>query len=86
MYHRAAMQLPPLLSERPRPVQVVLAVVVPVVYGAITGIFFGISEAVYLVLAIAGLLGRSAPASSIVGLAPARCVACWPARCSAARS
>jgi hypothetical protein len=32
------MQLPPLLAERPRPVQVVLAVVVPVVYGAITGI------------------------------------------------
>jgi hypothetical protein len=57
MYHRAAMQLPPLLAERPRPVQVVLAVVVPVVYGAITGIFLGISEAVYLVLAIAGLLG-----------------------------
>jgi hypothetical protein len=42
MYHRAAMQLPPLLAERPRPVQVVLAVVVPVVYGAITGIFLGI--------------------------------------------
>jgi hypothetical protein len=47
MYHRAAMQLPTLLAERPRPVQVVLAVVVPVVYGAITGIFLGISEAVY---------------------------------------
>ena len=57
MYHRAAMQLPPLLSERSRPVQVVLAVVVPVIYGAITGICLGISEAVYLVLAIAGLLG-----------------------------
>ena len=51
------MQLPPLLSERSRPVQIVLAVVVPAVYGAITGIFLGISEAVYLILAIAGLLG-----------------------------
>jgi hypothetical protein len=51
------MRLPPLLSERSRPVQVLLAVVVPAVYGAITGIFLGISEAVYLVLGIAGLLG-----------------------------
>lgn len=51
------MRLPPLLSERSRPVQVLLAVVVPAVYGAVTGIFLGISEAVYLVLAIAGLLG-----------------------------
>ena len=51
------MRLPPLLSERSRPVQILLAVVVPAVYGAVTGIFLGISEAVYLVLAISGLLG-----------------------------
>jgi hypothetical protein len=51
------MRLPPMLSERARPVQVLLAVVVPAVYGGVTGIFLGISEAVYLVLAIAGLLG-----------------------------
>jgi hypothetical protein len=51
------MRLPPMLSERSRPVQVLLAVVVPAVYGGVTGIFLGISEAVYLVLAIAGLLG-----------------------------
>jgi hypothetical protein len=51
------MRLPPLLSERSRPVQVVLAIVVPAVYGAVTGIFLGISEAVYLVLALAGILG-----------------------------
>jgi hypothetical protein len=57
MYHRSAMRLPPALSERSRPVQVLLAVIVPTVYGAVTGIFLGISEAVYLVLAIAGLLG-----------------------------
>jgi hypothetical protein len=51
------MRLPPLLSERSRPVQILLAVVVPAVYGGITGIFLGISEPVYLVLAISGLLG-----------------------------
>ena len=51
------MRLPPLLSERPRPVQILLAVVVPSVYGAITGIFLGTSELVYLVLSIAGILG-----------------------------
>jgi hypothetical protein len=51
------MRLPPLLSERSRPVQILLAVVVPTVYGAITGIFLGISEAIYLVLALAGILG-----------------------------
>jgi hypothetical protein len=51
------MRLPPLLSERSVPVQVLLAIVVPAVYGAITGIFLGISEAVYLVLALAGILG-----------------------------
>jgi hypothetical protein len=50
-------RLPPLLSERPRPVQILLAVVVPAVYGAVTGIFLGISEAIYLVLSLAGILG-----------------------------
>jgi hypothetical protein len=51
------MRLPPLLSERSRSVQVLLAVVVPAVYGAVTGIFLGISEAIYLVLALSGILG-----------------------------
>jgi hypothetical protein len=51
------MSLPPLLSERSRPIQVLLAVIVPAVYGAVTGIFLGISEPVYLVLAISGILG-----------------------------
>jgi hypothetical protein len=49
--------LPPLLSERRRSIQILLAVVVPAVYGAITGVFLGISEAIYLVLSIAGILG-----------------------------
>lgn len=51
------MRLPPLLSEHPRPVQFTLAVVVPAVYGAITGYFLGTSEAVYLVLSAIGILG-----------------------------
>ncbi len=37
--------------------QFLLAVVVPAVFGAITGIALGISAALYLVLAIAGLIG-----------------------------
>ena len=51
------MRLPPLLSEHPRSVQFTLAVVVPAVYGAITGYFLGVSEATYLVLSLIGVLG-----------------------------
>lgn len=51
------MRLPALLSEHPQPVQFTLAVVVPAVYGAITGYFLGTSEAVYLVLSAIGVLG-----------------------------
>jgi hypothetical protein len=51
------MALPPLLVEHPRPVQALLAVVVPAVFGAVTGIFLGISEPVYVVLALLGILG-----------------------------
>lgn len=51
------MQLPPLLYSRPAPIEFSLAVVVPVVYGAITGVFLGIDETVYLVLSILGILG-----------------------------
>lgn len=47
----------PLLSEHPRPIQFVLAVVLPVAYGALTGYFLGVSEATYLVLALLGVLG-----------------------------
>jgi hypothetical protein len=49
--------LPPLLSSHPRPVRFVLAVVVPVAYGAITGIVLGLGEPGYLVLSILGVLG-----------------------------
>ena len=51
------MRLPPLLHEHPRSVQVLLAVVLPAVYGALTGYFLGVSEATYLVLSVLGVLG-----------------------------
>ncbi len=51
------MKVPPLLREQPRPVQVLLAVVVPAVYGAVTGYFLGVSEVTYLVLSAIGVLG-----------------------------
>ena len=51
------MRLPPLLSEHPRWLQVMLAFVVPAAYGAVTGYFLGISEGTYLVLSIIGVLG-----------------------------
>ena len=47
----------PLLSEHSRPVQVVLAGVVPALYGVVCGVFLGISEPVYLVLSLIGILG-----------------------------
>jgi hypothetical protein len=51
------MKLPPLLSEHPRPVQLVLLVIIPALYGALTGYYLGVSEPVYLVLALIGVLG-----------------------------
>jgi hypothetical protein len=49
--------LPPLLAEHPRGLQILLAGVVPVLYGAVTGLFLGISEGTYLVLSIIGIVG-----------------------------
>jgi hypothetical protein len=63
------MALPPLLAEHPRPVQAVLAIVVPAVFGAITGIFLGISEPVYVVLALLGVLGGVAAGFDHLGAA-----------------
>jgi hypothetical protein len=51
------MKLPPLLSEHPRPLQFALAVMVPALYGALTGYFLGVSEVTYLVLSLIGVLG-----------------------------
>ena len=47
----------PLLEEHPRWLQALLAIVLPAVYGAITGYFLGVSEGTYLVLSILGVLG-----------------------------
>ncbi len=51
------MRLPPLLREHPRPVQVFLAVILPALYGALTGYVLGVSEGGYLVLTVLGILG-----------------------------
>jgi len=50
-------RLPPLLEEHPRPVQILLAVVVPALYGALTGYTLGVSKATYLILSIIGVVG-----------------------------
>ena len=46
-----------LLKERTAVLEAVIVVVVPLVFGAITGIMLGISEPVYLVLSLLGILG-----------------------------
>ncbi len=51
------MRLPPPLLEQPRSVQVLLAVVLPALYGALTGYFLGVSEVTYLVLSALGVIG-----------------------------
>lgn len=51
------MRLPPLLLEQPRSVQVLLAVALPALYGALTGYFLGVSEVTYLVLSALGVIG-----------------------------
>ena len=48
---------PPLLEERTRAVQLVLVVVIPAIYGAITGYVLGVSEGTYLVLSLLAVLG-----------------------------
>jgi hypothetical protein len=49
--------LPPLLAEHPLGLRILLAGVVPVVDGALTGYFLGVSEGAYLVLSLIGILG-----------------------------
>ena len=51
------MKLPPLLKEHPRSIQIGLALVLPAVFGVITGYFLGVSEAAYLILSLLGILG-----------------------------
>jgi hypothetical protein len=47
----------PLFDERPRPVQIVTGLVVPFAFGAVAGIFLGISAGIYWVIQIVALIG-----------------------------
>jgi hypothetical protein len=49
--------MPPLLSERSQTAQVVLAGVVPFLFGAVVGVVLGISAAAYWVLAALAAVG-----------------------------
>ncbi len=51
------MRTPPLLEEHPRPLQIVLVFVVPALFGALTGYILGVSEPVYLIFSLIGVLG-----------------------------
>jgi hypothetical protein len=49
--------LPPLLSSRPPGVQILIANVVPCVFGAICGVLLGVSALAYLVLSVLAIAG-----------------------------
>ncbi len=51
------MEPPPLLSQRPRAMQYVLANAVPMIFGAICGVVLGVSEGVYLGLQLLAAIG-----------------------------
>jgi hypothetical protein len=51
------MRQPDLLESHSPETQLILALVVPSVFGVIVGIFLGVSELVYLVLSILGIAG-----------------------------
>jgi len=51
------MRQPDLLESHPPQLQLILAIVVPAVFGIVTGILLGVSEIVYLVLSILGIGG-----------------------------
>lgn len=49
--------MPTLLRERPVPLQVVLAIVIPAAYGALCGWILGVNEIAYVVLSLLALIG-----------------------------
>lgn len=51
------MPLPPLLAERPPALRLVLAGVVPALFGAICGVLLGVNEAAYVILSILAIGG-----------------------------
>lgn len=51
------MRQPDLLESHSPQTQLILALVVPSVFGVVTGIFLGISEIIYLLLSILGIAG-----------------------------
>jgi hypothetical protein len=54
------MPLPPRLSDRSRPVQVLLVVIAPAVLGAVAGILIGVSAGVYILVSLLAALGAFA--------------------------
>ena len=51
------MRQPDLLDSHPPHVQLILALVVPAVFGLITGVVLGLSEIGYLILSVVGIAG-----------------------------
>lgn len=51
------MRQPDLLESHSPETQMILAIVVPSVFGIVTGIFLGVSEILYLLLSILGIAG-----------------------------
>lgn len=51
------MHAPTLFRDRPRPVQIVLGGAVPLVFGAVVGIFIGVSAGAYWALAVLAGIG-----------------------------
>lgn len=49
--------MPELLRERPLPIQAVAALIVPAIFGGITGWVLGVNEAAYVVLSLLGIGG-----------------------------
>jgi hypothetical protein len=60
--------------------------VVPALYGALAGVFLGLSEPVYLVLALIGILGAVGAGFDHIGARAGALRASWRGRSSAPRS
>ena len=51
------MKLAPLLSEREPGVRILLVIVIPAIFGAVTGYFLGVSKGAYVILSLIAFLG-----------------------------